>query len=416
VITTWRRRAAAVASLFALAAGTLVAIATSSATAMPELRWTGTWASALTAAPAQNTGGSLVGFNNQSVRMVVHTSVGGQKVRIRLSNAFGADAITVGRATVGLPVAAGSPDLVAGSVRTLTFSGSESVLIVKGSDVVSDPVDFEVEGLQDLAVSLFFPTPTGQTTWHWTSRETAWIYDGDRAADTSGSGFARTRTSFYFLAGVDVASHFASGSVVVLGDSISDGFMNTFDANHRWPDELAKRIVQTMPDVGDPGVLNESLSGNQVTRDGLNFAGVGTSALARLDTDVFGQTGVRAVIIELGVNDIHISSDSPERIITGLRQLTTQLHEKGIQVLVCTIGPFEGYPTWTPDKEVVRAAVNEFLRGSHNEFDTLVDMDAVFRDPAAPTKMRVEFDSGDHIHPNDTGASALAAAVPLWTL
>jgi lysophospholipase L1-like esterase len=389
VITTWRRRAVAVASLFALAAGTLVAIATSSATAMPELRWTGTWASALTAAPAQNTGGSLVGFNNQSVRMVVHTSVGGQKVRIRLSNAFGADAITVGRATVGLPVAAGSPDLVAGSVRTLTFSGSESVLIVKGSDVVSDPVDFEVEGLQDLAVSLFFPTPTGQTTWHWTSRETAWIYDGDRAADTSGSGFARTRTSFYFLAGVDVASHFASGSVVVLGDSISDGFMNTFDANHRWPDELAKRIVQTMPDVGDPGVLNESLSGNQVTRDGLNFA---------------------------GVNDIHISSDSPERIITGLRQLTTQLHEKGIQVLVCTIGPFEGYPTWTPDKEVVRAAVNEFLRGSHNEFDTLVDMDAVFRDPAAPTKMRVEFDSGDHIHPNDTGASALAAAVPLWTL
>jgi len=413
VNTTWRRRSLAVASLLTLTVGMLAG--TSPAGAKPELTWTGTWATALTAAPTQNTGGSMVGFNNQSVRMVVHTSVGGQQVRIRLSNAYGTDAITVGRATVGMPVAPGSPDLVPGSVHTLTFGGSESVLIVKGSDVVSDPLDFAVEGLQDLAVSLFFPSATGPTSWHWTSRETAWVYAGDRAADASGADFTRTRSSFYFLAGVDVASHFAEGSVVVLGDSISDGFMNTFDANHRWPDELAKRIVQTKPDVFDPGVLNESLSGNQVTRDGLSFAGVGTSALARLDTDVFGQTGVRSVIIELGVNDIHISSDSPDRITTGLAQLITQLHEKGIRVLVCTVGPFEGYPTWTPDKEVIRVAVNEYIR-THHDYDALVDMDNIFRDPAAPTKMRPDYDSGDHIHPSDTGAAALAAAVPLWVL
>ncbi|HCT79486.1 MAG TPA: GDSL family lipase [Micromonosporaceae bacterium] len=401
--------------VLAVTATTMVGATASPATGTFKARWTGTWATALTTASLGNTNGSLVGFNNQSVRMIVHTSVAGEKVRIRLSNAFGAQAISVGHASVGIPVAPASPDLVPGSVRELTFGGSESVTVFKGSDVLSDPLDLTVPALSDLAVTIYLPVATGQTSWHWTSRQTSYVYAGDQAENPSGAGHTNAYNSFYFLAGVDVASKTALGSVVVLGDSISDGSGATLNANKRWPDLLAARIVGTMPHIGDPGVLNEALAGNQVTHDGseIGFTAIGTSALARVDTDVYGQTGVRSVIVELGVNDVHIANDQPDRIIAGLRQLVAQLQEKGLRVLVCTLGPFEGYPSWTPGKETTRVTVNGFIR---NEFDHVIDMDQVLRDPAAATKLKVEFDSGDHIHPNDAGAQALAAAVPLWLL
>jgi len=400
-------------AVLAVAATTLVAAAGTPATGFLPARWTGSWGTALTAASATNTNGSLVGFTDQSVRMIVRTSVGGEKMRIRVSNAFGVQAITVGHATVGLPSASGSPELVAGSLKELTFNGgSESVTIYKGSEVLSDPVDFAVPALSELAVTLYFPTATGATSFHWTSRETSYIYAGDQAENPAGAGNTAALNSFYFLAGVDVASRTALGTVVVLGDSISDGFNTTLNGNKRWPDALATRIVQTVPQIGDPGVLNEALSGNQITDAGA-FIPVGTNALSRLDSDVYGQTGVRSVIIELGINDVQISGHPADRIIGGLRQLVAQLDEKGLRVLVCTLGPFEGFPSWTPEKEAVRLAVNAYIR---SEIDHIVDLDAVLRDPAAPTKVKVEFDSGDHIHPNDVGSAAVAAAVPLWLL
>jgi lysophospholipase L1-like esterase len=159
-------------------------------------------------------------------------------------------------------------------------------------------------------------------------------------------------------------------------------------------------------------VLNGGLSGNQITDAG-TFIPVGTNALSRLDSDVYGQTGVRSVIIELGINDLQIAGHPADRIIAGLRQLVSQLEGKGLRVLVCTLGPFEGFPSWTPEREVIRLAVNAYIRG---EIDHVVDMDAVLRDPAAPSRVKAEFDSGDHIHPNDVGSAAVAAAVPLWLL
>lgn len=387
------------------------------ATATPTARWTGTWATALTTASLGNTNGSLAGFNNQSIRMIVRTSVGGERLRIRLSNAYGAQPISIGHATVGVPSEKGSPTLKPGSLKELTFGGSASVTIYKGAEVLSDPAEFDVPSLGELAVTLYLPLATGQTSWHWISRQTSYVYSGDRASNPDGTGSTNAYGSFYFLAGVDVASRSAAGSVVVLGDSISDGFGSTVNANTRWPDALANRIVGTAPHVGDPGVLNESLSGNRVTHDGseIGFTALGISGLARLDPDVFGQTGVRSVIVELGINDVQLSGDASERVIAGLRQLAAQLREHGLRLLVCTLGPFEGYSSWTQEKESTRQAINSYLR-STRDFDFVIDMDKVLRDPAAPTKLRAEFDSGDHIHPNDTGAAALAAAVPLWLL
>ncbi len=398
--------------VLAVTATTLVATAATPATGFLPARWTGTWGTALTAAAATNTNGSLAGFTDQSVRMIVRTSIGGEKVRIRVSNAFGTQAITVGHATVGIPSATGSPELVAGSVKELTFNGSESFTLYKGSEALSDPVDFAVPALSELAVTLYFPTATGPTSFHWTSRQTSYVYAGDQAENASGAGNTAAFNSFYFLAGVEVASRTALGTVVVLGDSISDGFNTTLNGNKRWPDALANRIVGTMPHLGDPGVLNAGLSGNQVTDAGA-FIPVGVNALSRLDWDVYGQIGVRSVIVELGINDIQLASHPADRVINGLRQLVAQLEAKGLRVLVCTLGPFEGFPSWTPEKEAHRLAVNAYIR---SEIDHVVDMDAVLRDPAAPTKVKAEFDSGDHIHPNDAGSAAVAAAVPLWLL
>ena len=414
----FRRRVLSTLALLAVTASTVVGAAANPATATLQPRWTGTWATALTTASAGNTSGSLTGFTNESVRMIVRTSVGGEKIRIRLTNDYGSQALQVGHATVGVPVAPGSPDLVPGSLRELTFNGgSESVTVYKGADALSDPLDLEVPALSELAVTLYLPGATGQTSWHWTSKQTTYVYAGDQAENASGAGQTRTVGSFFFLAGVDVASRTAHGSVVVLGDSIADGFGSTHNGNSRWPDKLAERIVETMPHIGDPGVLNQSLSGNQATHDSseISFLAGGTSGLARLDSDVYGQTGVRSVIVSLGINDVQFSGDQPDRIIAGLRQLAAQMHEKGLRVLVCTLSPFEGYVRWSPSKEAVRLAVNEWLRGS-GDFDGLIDMDEVLRDPAAPSKLKPEFDSGDHIHPNDAGAEAMADAVKLWQL
>ncbi|MBB5872574.1 lysophospholipase L1-like esterase [Allocatelliglobosispora scoriae] len=412
-----RRRALAGLSTLAIAAATLVGATSTPAVGNLPARWVGTWGTATTLASLGNTGGSLTGFNNQSIRQIVRTSVGGEKVRIRLTNAYGNQLLTIGHATVGKPVSPGSADLVPGSIREITFGGSESATVLKGADLVSDPVDLAVPALSELAVTIYLPVATGPTSWHWTSRQSTFIYAGDKAEDATGAGQTATLQHFFFLAGVEVASPTALGTVVVLGDSISDGSGATVNANKRWPDLLAGRIVNTWPALGDPGVLNESLAGNRVTRDGaeLPFPALGTSTLARLDTDAFGQPGVRTVIVQVGINDIQLSSEPTANIIAGLRQLAIQIKGHGVRALVSTLGPFEGYPSWNTDREASRLAVNEYLRTT-DDFDGLIDLDKIIRDPAAPSKVLPAFDSGDHIHPNDAGAAAIANAVSLWLL
>lgn len=379
--------------------------------------WVGTWSATPTAAGA---GSSGAGFTDQSVRMIVHTSVGGDAVRIRLSDAFGDRPLSVGHATVALPNTA-TPELTdvdPASVHDLTFNGgSTTVTVPKGAQVLSDPLTMTVGALQDLVVTIYLPAATGPATWHWTARAQSFVGTGDLAGSADGTGFGTVRTSWYFLAGVDVRNYKLPRSIVVLGDSVTDGNGSTINANHRWTDDLAKRLVQRPYALRDFAVLNQGAAGNAVNHDGIEigFNELGVNGLARLQRDVFSQTGVRTAVVELGINDIQAYNDSADNIIAGLKQIVAQCHEQDIEVVLATITPFEGYRSWTADKEATRQAVNAWIRGASG-LDGVIDFDAVVRDPAQPTKLRADWDSGDHIHPNDTGYQAMADAVSLNTL
>jgi lysophospholipase L1-like esterase len=387
--------------------------------------WTGSWAAAV--AHANAAGVSHDGLNNQSARMIVHTSVGGSKIRIRLSNLYGENAVEVGRATVARPNTA-TPELTdidASTMRELRFNGSPTATIHKSAELLSDPVDMRLPDDQDLVVSVFFPSATGPATFHQTSRQNNFLGSGDLAAAPGGAGYTTTLTCcWFFLSGVDVLRSDSGGTVGVLADSLADGHGTTFNGNKRWPDQLADRLLTV--EHGDiPGVLNFGLGGSRLNHEGdepgdgpfPGNLGLGPNALARLNSDAFSETGLHTVILDLGINDIWISDDPADEIIASLRQINQQLRERGVQVIIATLGPFNGLavvdPVWSPEKEANRTAVNDYIRSHSHEFDAVLDVDKILRDPADPTKIRAEFDPGDHIHPNDLGSKAIADAVPL---
>jgi len=390
--------------------------------------WAGSWAAAVTRGNA--TGLTNNGLNDQSVRMVVHTTVGGPQFRVRLSNSYGEQPVRVGRATVAKPNTSTPDDLSdidTSTLRELTFGGATSATMNRGAELVSDPVALPVGDQQDLVLTVHFPTPTGPVTFHGQSRQTNFIGATDLTSAAGGAGFTiRPNCCWFFLSGIDVQRRHSPGSVVVFGDSIADGNGSTVNANKRWPDLLADRLIDARPDVRTPGVLNLSLAGNRLNHEGPEpgaggFPGyheLGPNALARLDEDVFAQTDARTVITHLGINDIWMSGDSAEQIIASLRQVNQQVKARGLRSLVSTLTPYEGHGNpgvWTPEKEATRQAVNAYLRGS-DEFDGLLDFDRVLRDPAQPSRLLPAYDSGDHIHPNDAGNQALANAVPLRLL
>jgi lysophospholipase L1-like esterase len=364
----------------------------------------------------------FAGFNNQSVRMIVRTSISGESVRIRLANTFGDRHVTVGHATVAFPET-DTPernDVDAATVHEVTFGGSPSVLIPKGSETLSDPVAMAVPALHELVVTIHLPTATGPPTFHSVGSAQIYVGAGDLAAEPAGTAFTGIRTNLYYLAGIDVQTRWSLGSVVALGDSIVDGAFSTFNGYTRWTDRLAERLQAERP-LGpfEIGVLNQGIGGNQLTHDGsevgtppVGSPGLGINGLARLDKDVFDQPGIRAAFVCLGVNDIQLANDPAERIIAGLRQAANQLRAKNLIAIGCIITPFEGYVNWTPEKEVTRQAVNDYLRTT-SDFHAVVDFASAVADPAQPTRLLPAFDSGDHIHPNPAGYTAMGDAIPL---
>lgn len=379
--------------------------------------WTGTWATALTPARPDESDRSLLGFEAESIRMIVQTSIGGKRLRVRLSNVHGESALTIGHATVARPAVPSAPDLEADTVERLTFNGDRSVSIPAGADVLSDPIRMHVPPRSQLAITAYLPESTGPTTWHPFARQTAYIYDGNRAADPNGDGYTETPKSFYFLAGVEVGrQHHPAGSIAIVGASITDAVGSTADANRRWPDFLTRRLLYEPHFHGEPGVLNLGLAGNATIHDGAGIGApdFGVRAVARVE-NVFALPNVDTVIVDQGLNDIFLHDERPERIIEGLRRITDKLQRRGIRVLLATLSPAAGADNWGPEREQTRQAVNAYIRTT-DDADGVVDIAEAVRDPDEPTMLNPRYHSFDQVHPNDLGNHAIAQAVPLGLL
>jgi lysophospholipase L1-like esterase len=390
-------RALVIAAGLALTVGAAPAPASGSAAGRnPVVTW---------AASAQQIGDVASG---QTFRQVVHTSVGGDALRIRLSNAFGTHPVTFGGAYVGVR-RSGSAS-TEGANRPVSFSGSASVTIPAGGAVYSDPLPGSVPALSDLLVSAYLAGAAGPGTGHGMAMQTSYLAPGDHAADPGAEAFTGQTQSWFYLDAVIVDAPAGTGAVAILGDSITDGWQSTGDRNNRWPDYLARRLAAE-PHGTLKGVANEGISGNQVLSDG-----AGQSGLGRLDRDVLLQPGLRTVIVFEGVNDIK-STPPPtaDAMIAGYRQIIARAHVLGKCVVGATILPFQGWGEWTPAAEAVRGQLNAFIL-TGGEFDAAIDLDSRLRNPYDHTRLFPKFDGGDHIHPNDKGMQAIADTVDLAAL
>jgi lysophospholipase L1-like esterase len=404
----------------------MVAVAAALATASPAAaqtaspHWIGTWA----ASPQPD---SKTTLNDQTVRDIVHVSAGGRQVSVRLTNAFGANpaplgdafadtyTLNVAKATIGLATKGSAA--ISGSSQTLTFGGDTAVEIPPGGEVWSDPVKVRVRAEHDLAISVYVPGQTPNATFHSDSHQTNYLAAGDHASDAAAGAFTTTTTSWWLIDSVDVTAPATRGSVVTLGDSITDGYGSSLNTNHRWPNYLAHRLNRAQWPVR--GVLDEGIDGNEIVHD-YNCCGGNPNAQERLDRDVISQDGVRDVILLEGINDIghHGPEMTAARITQGYKHIVDRLHRKGLRVIGGTLTPFgnttiAGY--YSPDKEATREAVNEFIRTS-GLFDGVIDFDKAIADPNHPLMMLPKYDSGDHLHPNDAGYKAMGAAVDLSLL
>ncbi|MDH6623004.1 lysophospholipase L1-like esterase [Streptomyces sp. LBL] len=395
-----RRRLAALATAVTAVLAGLSLPAASPAEAAPG-QWTGTWATAQHAAYDPGT-------SEVTVRIPVRVSAGGSSVRIRLTNDFTTEPVTIGHATIGLR----EDGSAVRKPQQLRFGGKSEVTIPAGGQAASDQVRLTVPARSDLVVSLYFPGRLTHISQHWMGLQTVyWTPDGggDHASDAGGDAFTRTDSTFPFLTGVDVRGGDTAGSVVALGDSITDGAASTANANRRWPDYLAGRLSACSSTAG---VLNEGISGNRITAgtDG------NPSAPARLERDVLSQPGARTVVLFEGVNDLSWGGATGDQVIDGMKEIVRRAHARGLRVIGATVVPYRGWGDWwTEAKEADRQKVNTFVREG-KVFDGYADFDKAVRDPDDPTRYAAAFDSGDHLHPNDTGMKAFADAVDLTTL
>ena len=380
--------------------------------------WLGAWSAS--PQPPYEEGASAEGFEDQTVRNVVHTSAGGTEARIKLSNAFGEEEVTFGNVRVATQSAGAATE--PGSDAQLTFDGNPSVSVPAGKEVYSDPVAVDVAPGDNLAISLYMPEATGQTTWHELGQQTTYLSNpGDHAADSEATAFSGAETSFFFVSAVEVKASESANAVVTLGDSITDGFNSTLDANGRYPDYLADRMLELPAEERMP-VLNAGISGNRILNDA---PCCGVKATDRLERDVLSQAGVSDVVLLEGINDIgfsEIAEDDPtrgptpdvsaEQIIAGMQEIIDRSHAEGLEIHGATLLPFEGADYYTEEGEAKRQEVNDFIRNS-GEFDSVIDFDRATRAPDNPQALLPEYDSGDNLHPNDAGYRAMAEAVDL---
>ncbi|MFE9306193.1 SGNH/GDSL hydrolase family protein [Streptomyces sp. NPDC006706] len=378
--------------------------------------WVATWA---TSPAAAEPGTAINGMAGRSVRNVVHTSVAGTSARITLSNLYGQAPLNVTHASIAV---AGDATAAAATrtMRRLTFAGARSVVVPAGGQVTSDSVRIAVPRGGDVLVTTYSPTSSGPVTYHPHARQISYVAHGDRTEDVTGTPYTERTSVWRYLTSLDVLSDEAEGTVVVLGDSITDGVTATVGADRRWTDVLSGRLwaaVEDGRDVPRYSVVNEGISGNQVLADGLGRPSDNPSGLSRFERDVLERTGAEVVVIDLGINDIlrNPRLADPQRITGGLRTLVTRAHARGLKVVGATLMPFEGHRGYTPARDAVRQQVNAEIR-SGQVFDAVVDFDRALRDPYAPRRLRGDYDSGDHLHPSDLGYREMAEVFELKLL
>lgn len=388
--------------------------------AAPQSHWVATWGASPSPQLADETqmATAKLMFENQTLREIVHTSLGGNTIRLRLSNAYGKESVEIGSVHVALHEQGAA--IVAGSDRTVTFDGRPTILIPPDALVVSDPIKLDVPDAAELAISLFLPKPSKGAGIHYSAQQTAYIAPGDASGTAMFAG-PYTITSWAFLTAVEVFAPESSSTVVAFGDSITDGAHSTVDANSRWPDILASRLLSRSGGK-KIAVMDAGIGGNRILNDPHTTIRFGANALARFDRDVLAQAGVKYVIVLEGINDLgHAGTSAPESetvsaqdIIAGLRQLIERAHEKGLKIFGATLTPFEGAAAgyFTPEKEIKRKAVNEWIRTSR-AFDGVIDFEKAVRDPKSPDRMLPAYDSGDHLHPGDAGYKAMGDAINL---
>jgi len=369
-------------------------------------RWLATWTASPYDAPPRPPRDSVdrvPRLFDQTLRLVVRTSIGGERVRIRLSNEYGDRPLVIGAAHIAVRDSGAS--IVPATDRALTFGGRPAVRMLPGAVVLSDPVALDVPALRDLAVSLHLADSSRLSTRHPLALQTSYVGRGNAVGARTFSPDT-TLEIWPYLVGVDVINPSVAGVIVTLGNSITDGARSTRDANARWPNVLAARLARG--DGPHFAVANAGISGGRV----LTY-GAGPSALARFERDVLATPGITHVILLEGINDIGrsaIDGVTADDIIFGYRQLIARAHDRGIAIFGATLTPAGPRPNFTPALEARRAAVNAFIRTS-GEFDGVIDFDAVTRDPANPLQFLPAYDSGDHLHPGDAGYRAMGEAI-----
>jgi lysophospholipase L1-like esterase len=379
--------------------------------------WVGSWAASQQLPEPEN---SLApdDLRDATLRQLIHLSVGGRLIRIHVSNAFGTTPVHLLSVHIARPIQISSAAIDAATDRAVTFHGTNDVIVPAGAEFISDPIEYPVAPLSNLAISIYFDGPPAAETGHPGSHATSYLIHGNliSAADLAE---AKKFDHWYQIAGIDVMAPPGVASIVVLGDSITDGHGATTNGNDRWTDMLARRL-QHAPASRKVGVLNQGIGGNHLLTDGL-----GPNALARFDRDVLAQTGVRYLIVLEGVNDLGGLTRTREatpaehaalvqRIIGAYEQIVARAHTHGITAIGATILPYMGSDFYHPGpaNESDRQAVNEWIR-TPGHFDTVIDFDRVMRDRAHPDRLRPDFDCGDHLHPSPAGYAAMGKAVPL---
>jgi lysophospholipase L1-like esterase len=386
--------------------------------AAPADRWVGTWATASVAGDNSTTkpGELKIGTEDVKVREVVHTSMGGDAIRLVLTNEFGTTPLKVGAVEVGISSGSSSDGVTAGSAHAVTFGRQTSLLIPAGAKAISDPVALPLAAQTNLAISLYVPRQTlPQLSLHGFANTTNFIAKGNQTAATMLTGPKTMMTSWYLLKAVDVATKVKNAAAIVtLGDSITDGDWSTPDANARWPDVLAARL-QANSKTRHLSVLNMGIGANRILHD----AG-GTNVLSRFDRDVLGQDGVKYLVILEGVNDIGHSTDSvtpgdvvtADELIWAMTQLVERAHAHGIKVLGATLTPFEGAKYTSPEGQQIRQALNTWIL-TGGVVDGVIDFAKATQDTAKPTWFLPTYEHGDHLHPNDAGYKVMGNSIDL---